>query len=497
MRTDSSKQYPKTTSTKDRTYGSWFVHTRDGVGIHVPDRVSSITTFTLLEQGTWFEPEFDFVLRILRPEMHIFDIGANHGVYALSMTQHLSQGRVWAFEPTAEPRNRMRMSQRESLHGNRLQIMPFGFSDSSRDALIHVSENSELNSLTSTGHGVETVRLETIDHFIKDNLEGVGIDLVKLDAEGEEEKVIEGGRRFFSEQSPIVLFEVKNGSTVNLGLADVFRTFGFDIFQLLPELQMLVPAPRQELGTEALLNLFALKQPQQDRLAAEGLLVRSRDFLPGSWNFLHDEAAAGKYESLTGVRIRPTATEGHMAGYLRSISDVITCHLTDRCTPAERLARMVRAHDDLIARLKRDQILTLEEWLLLVHVLNATGRQLSAVGYAKNLLRSWPADCQLTLPWMTPLAADLSRPRTTPVGRWLHLLLGEFVEIRRHYSSYFSPSNTEYLESLLMNPDHRLEIEARYVLNKRRTGAVPDPNLVPGLLLGNSKYGKSVREFLL
>jgi protein O-GlcNAc transferase len=74
----------------------------DGVLVVVPDSLDLITSYVLQEQQDWFEEEIKFVRRLLDPGDHVMDIGANYGVYSLSMAQAVgATGRVWAFEPAS------------------------------------------------------------------------------------------------------------------------------------------------------------------------------------------------------------------------------------------------------------------------------------------------------------------------------------------------------------------------------------------------------------
>ena len=110
-------------------------------------------------------------------------------------------------------------------------------------AQLTVNDNSELNALVrdeQSGNASETVRLVTLD----DCLQRYGwkkIDFLKIDAEGEEANIIEGGRRFFADLSPLILYEVKAGEAVHLELVHKFAALGFDSYRLVPGLDLLVP----------------------------------------------------------------------------------------------------------------------------------------------------------------------------------------------------------------------------------------------------------------
>jgi predicted methyltransferase len=74
----------------------------DGVRVVVPDSLNLITPYVLREQLDWFEDEIKFLRRLLQPGQQVIEIGANYGVYTLSMAKSVGPaGRVWAFEPAS------------------------------------------------------------------------------------------------------------------------------------------------------------------------------------------------------------------------------------------------------------------------------------------------------------------------------------------------------------------------------------------------------------
>jgi hypothetical protein len=59
---------------------SYRIRIVDDVFVHAPRRIESLTTWVLLEQEDWFEPEIRFLRRFLKSGMRAIDIGANVGV---------------------------------------------------------------------------------------------------------------------------------------------------------------------------------------------------------------------------------------------------------------------------------------------------------------------------------------------------------------------------------------------------------------------------------
>ena len=125
------------------------------------------------------------------------------------------------------------------------------------------------------------------------------IDFLKLDAEGQEMAILEGGQTVFHEQSPVVLFEVLHGAGVNLGFWNALKPLGYEAFILCPSLNVLVSVDPDKLQAGSTLNLLACKPDRAACLEADGFMVRS--------------AEVGEYDA-------PSIVEGAHKEYLRTLS---------------------------------------------------------------------------------------------------------------------------------------------------------------------------------
>jgi protein O-GlcNAc transferase len=250
----------------------------DGVRIVVPDSLNLITCYVLREQQDWFEDEIKFLRRLLRPGQHVIDIGANYGVYSLSMARTVGPtGRVWSFEPASSTARLLAQSIATNEFSH-VVLEQCALSSVSGTLRLTLNENSELNELVRDSNSLrasEAVRVSTLDecgerHGWRD------ITFVKIDAEGEESNILGGGKRFFAEQSPLVQYEVKAGRNLHLELVDHFDALGYSSYRLVPGLDLLVPFDRKA-GVDAfLLNLFACKKDRADALAEQGFLVQGQ-----------------------------------------------------------------------------------------------------------------------------------------------------------------------------------------------------------------------------
>ena len=247
----------------------------DGVRVVVPDSVDLLTPYVLREQGDWFEDELRFVRLVLEGGQQAIDIGANYGVYALSMAKAVGQnGRVWAFEPASTTADFLAASIAENGFGNVL-LERSALSSTMGFASLSLNTNPELNALRQgdvTTDASERVPLVTLDerttsHGWRD------VDFIKIDAEGEELNILRGGTAFFAGMSPLVQYEIRGGEASYAELVGAFAKVGYRSYRLVPGLGLLVPFEPGDTADEYLLNLFCCKPERAARLAARGLLV--------------------------------------------------------------------------------------------------------------------------------------------------------------------------------------------------------------------------------
>ncbi len=252
----------------------------DGVRIVVPDALDLITPYVLREQQDFFEDELPFVRQLLQPGQNVIDIGANYGVYTLPMAQKVgASGHVWAFEPASSTAQFLAQGIAANGFGHvTLEQKAVSSAPGSAQLALHV--HSELRSIVHgavPAGGSEKVSVVTLDDCM-DRYRWVDIDLIKIDAEGEEANIVKGARRFFANLAPLVQYELKNNATdMNFGLIRDFAAIGYDSYRLLPSLNVLVPFDAESPPDSYLLNLFCCNAARADRLAAHGVLLRSAD----------------------------------------------------------------------------------------------------------------------------------------------------------------------------------------------------------------------------
>ena len=435
----------------------------------------SLTTYVLLEQERWFEPEMTLLPLLLQPGDHALDIGANHGLYTLEIARCTGHGQVLAFEPTSVPRARLLRSVAEAGLSNRVTVVDAALADSDGQASFAVHDNSEMNSRGGTGNRRERVRLTTLDGHLQGHAPGLQVAFVKLDAEGDELRVLAGASRFFAEQSPVVLFEYKHGKLVNHALLQAWAALDYGLFRWSAELALLLPFDPATAEQAFALNLVAVRPGTQHALAARGLLVQPQDWAAlRSGPLLADPAEAeaalqawcnSPAQRATGAATDTLLPAAEPDAYTDALALAALAHAGPQVPPAVRAAAMVGARDGVAALVQQGASHGVETWVLLVHCLHALGEQHAAVQLGQRVLAQWPATGgHVAQPVVPPQVADLQRPRTTAAGPWLKQVLGEFVATHNAYSSYFESPAPERWAALLAHPDHAVSVERRYLL---------------------------------
>jgi FkbM family methyltransferase len=142
-----------------------------------------------------------FIQANTKPEDVCFDVGANIGYFALTMSCLAHKGTVYAFDPV--PLNYHILSANAQLnHAANLRTYQSAVGDKPGISTFVVSQDSAYSSFVDTGRQPinETISVQTVslDSFCDEN--GIArIDFLKVDVEGAEPLVIAGAKRVLSD----------------------------------------------------------------------------------------------------------------------------------------------------------------------------------------------------------------------------------------------------------------------------------------------------------
>ena len=467
----------------------------DGVRVVVPDSLEQITPYVLREQQDWFEDEIKFLRRLLQPGQKVIDIGANFGVYALSMARTVGPtGRLWAFEPASSTAQYLAAGIEANgfLH---VSLERCALSDRIGSAELSLNPHSELNALldgSSNDGAHETVAVTTLDDC-HSRFNWQDIAFVKIDAEGEEARILKGGARFLAEQSPLVEYEVKAGADLHLELVDEFAAIGYRSYRLVPGLDLLVPFDPAATPDGYLLNLFACKRDRAELLAGSGYLL----IQPAA-----SEAAAPplQQDPLHALRTLPYAqglatmwAKTTAAGQSADVVEALRLYAVSRDASASAAVRFGSLQTSL--RLLEAASKRSPSYLLrlasLARVAQDHGSRSVAVSALQQLCTDILQDQTLnpSEPFLMPLARFDGMPGGSPIGNWVLAGALEAWELLGSFSSlYAGESSRQRLEIIAVLGFGSAEMQRRLRLLEARfrfrVGAhplvfVPDPLLLP------------------
>jgi FkbM family methyltransferase len=440
----------------------------DGIKFAVPATLDSITTYVVLEQESWFEKEAAFLRHWLRPGMTAIDVGANIGFYSLLIAQRVGpQGAVFAYEPATEPRALLERN-RTLNNMTQIRILPIALSDGAREGRLVFGASSELNALGTSGAG-EDVPITSLDFELAAH-GWTNPDFIKIDVEGEEERILAGGREFFARCSPLVMFETKTEAMFNEQLRAAFPAMGYRLYRQMGTAPILLPADLEPLDRFEL-NAFAAKPDRVAALVESGFLVeRIEDWTPtetarmkGVTTFAElPFASAMKSLFATTTAIDPAYRDA-LAGYAAWRRPDLPA--AKRCAALSFALRTLRTLCTNAPTAERLSTLTrmAMDW-------GARGESVQVARRIADLVQRGPL--QLKEPfWPADADFDAITPKG-PADLWLFGAAAEHIERASHYSSLYSgASATLMLVSGL--PDAPIEMERRRVLTAARAGRRP------------------------
>jgi FkbM family methyltransferase len=455
----------------------------DGVRIVVPNSIELITPYVLQEQQDFFEDELPFVRGLLQAGQKVIDIGANYGVYTLSMAQRVgSDGHVWAFEPVSSTAQFLVQGIAANAFGH-VTLEQTAVSSSPGSAQISLQRDPELNSIIhdqSSAGDSETVTLVTLDQCM-DRHRWTDIELIKIDAEGEENNIVKGGRRFFASLAPLVQYELRKDATnVNFRLIHEFAALGYDSYRLVPGLNLLVPFDAGSPPDPYLLNLFCCKATCADRLAARGFLLRASD-ISGTGAFVDMNSGSGG----AGVRYHWSDALAHLpyaallssawkaaeeAGDSTGVIGALWFYARSRdavLSPSDRFRALKASYLALKSECEREPVrLRLASLARVAHDYGARAVSVNALRQLLEYIRQTGVDPNE--PFLPPSERFESIPGAEVVP-WLVAAVLEQLEKREYYSTFYvGAAALERLEDIHELGFGSPEMERRLDLVRRR-----------------------------
>lgn len=161
-----------------------------------------------IKMGAWEPQATRSFLRLIQPKMTFFDVGANIGYYSLLAARHAPNSTIHAYEPMPNAASVLRQHielnhvYHQVTHHNRIMgETAHGFACPAFIASVPRVKEANPNPPGSP------VPLTTIDHEV-DRLGIPHLDFLKIDTDGDEQKILHGADQILWEHRPIVFIEV-------------------------------------------------------------------------------------------------------------------------------------------------------------------------------------------------------------------------------------------------------------------------------------------------
>lgn len=415
--------------------------------ICLPDTYEVMSRYVIEEQGDWFEDEIRFVRKLLQAGQTAIDVGANYGVYTLSMAALVgSSGKIYSFEPDAATAKLLRESLAINGFGQ-VQVIERAVSDSKRRSYFRIENNSELNRLLDESEAESSdggVDVTTLDDCRKEFGWGA-IDFIKIDAEGQEPQVVRGAAGLLTETSPLVMAEYKHGMEFNYAVIEEFNRLGYKTYRLIPGLMILAPVLDPAHVDSYLLNLFFCKDDKAQALSAIGLLA-----LYGHVSGIADNDVAGNW-------IQYLAGLGYAKGWavFAGVDDAylhaLNCYALAKKAGLPAAGRLTALEQSLVSVQKAiDTQASIPRRLIAARIQADLGLRGNAQTEFASILKELKKNAPVTHePYLAPSAAFERIECSGDANDWMVAAVSAWLAKDEGYSSYFvADSALRYWQSV-------------------------------------------------
>jgi FkbM family methyltransferase len=190
-------------------------------GIHFPDQEKHLTTFDeVVKNGTYQKEKIDACIKHCKQFRTAIDVGAHIGLWSRHLTDHFNE--VHAFEPIKEHRELFE----KNVEGN---YKLYKYALGKKPDFIRMNLDPE-----NTGHthvDDEGIPATLID---LDAFEIKNVDFIKIDTEGYELFVLEGGRGIIEENQPLICVEQKFSKyTEDKAAVKFLESLGYEVVEVI------------------------------------------------------------------------------------------------------------------------------------------------------------------------------------------------------------------------------------------------------------------------
>jgi FkbM family methyltransferase len=194
------------------------------INLHENEIVSSVIN----NSNSFFEIKFlEFVRNNFQKQKTIIDIGANIGNHSLFFSEFLEYDEIICFEPFEKNVELLKLN----LIGKNCRIMDYALSDSESEKILYNSQSNNFGGFSlhsydgSKGENKSFIVKDKVVTKTLDSLNLTNVTMIKIDVEGHENSVLNGGIETIKKNSPIIFIE-----NLSSGYPHLFKDSQFDEF---------------------------------------------------------------------------------------------------------------------------------------------------------------------------------------------------------------------------------------------------------------------------
>jgi FkbM family methyltransferase len=195
------------------------------------------------KQGVYEKTNVDILLTLARPDTYYFDVGANIGLMSLPVLWHVPTCQVVSIEPSPATAPFLERTAAASSFASRWTVVTDALGSTSGSVDFHAATAGmdAFDGFYDTGRSgvpsaVVKVPMTTLDR-VWDGLGRPPVSILKIDVEGAELEVLQGGETCIAAEKPFVLLEWNAGNADAAGrtsadLLNAARDLDYGVYSL-------------------------------------------------------------------------------------------------------------------------------------------------------------------------------------------------------------------------------------------------------------------------
>ena len=184
----------------------------------------------LICSGQYCDEEVDIFKQILNPDDNVIEVGANIGSLSIPISQSIGKGVLYSIEPQQYIYNMLcaNIAVNNANNINPIKIAVGDVLGNVNLSKVYYEKTTNFGGVEIVdGNDGESVGLVTLDEYFKDL---VSLKLIKIDVEGMEINVLNGGKSLINKHRPFIYCE-NDRADKSKELMSIFKDLNYSVFE--------------------------------------------------------------------------------------------------------------------------------------------------------------------------------------------------------------------------------------------------------------------------